>query len=210
MPAWNGNEFLLPDGSRPAIRTLTPLRIDTDGLELDVEVVLHRPAGRVGMGGAGGTRRGRGDLRTGARLRHRHRCAGVPPRRRRDRDPGDVPVARSAAGARPRFRSMSRSRTPTRASRSPRIRAQRSPGWARARCTAPATRSSPPSAPPRWSRARACGSPAKPRRCNASAATCSRSGGCPAPRPLCAATGSTVAPATPTTPTDQLRRSVRG
>ena len=41
MPAWNGNEFLLPDGSRPVIRTLTPRRVDTDGLELDVEVVVH-------------------------------------------------------------------------------------------------------------------------------------------------------------------------
>ena len=30
MPAWNGNEFLLPDGSRPVIRTLTPLRVERD------------------------------------------------------------------------------------------------------------------------------------------------------------------------------------
>jgi len=41
MPAWNGNEFLLADGSRPAIRTLTPRRFDETALELDVEVVLH-------------------------------------------------------------------------------------------------------------------------------------------------------------------------
>jgi NADPH-dependent ferric siderophore reductase len=39
MPAWNGNEFLLPDGSRPAIRTLTP-RFLRDG-ELDVDIVVH-------------------------------------------------------------------------------------------------------------------------------------------------------------------------
>ena len=41
IPTWNGNEFLLPDGSRPVIRTLTPRRVDTDALELDVEVVVH-------------------------------------------------------------------------------------------------------------------------------------------------------------------------
>jgi NADPH-dependent ferric siderophore reductase len=41
LPTWNGNEFLLPDGSRPVIRTLTPRRVDADALELDVEVVVH-------------------------------------------------------------------------------------------------------------------------------------------------------------------------
>ena len=41
MPAWTGNEFLLPDGSRPAIRTLTPLRLDPDAQTLDVEIVVH-------------------------------------------------------------------------------------------------------------------------------------------------------------------------
>jgi len=41
VPAWNGNEFLHSDGTRPAIRTLTPTRFDADALELDVEVVLH-------------------------------------------------------------------------------------------------------------------------------------------------------------------------
>jgi len=41
VPAWNGNQFLLPDGARPAIRTLTPARIDPDALELDIEIVLH-------------------------------------------------------------------------------------------------------------------------------------------------------------------------
>ena len=41
MPAWNGNEFLLSDGSRPAIRTLTPLRHDTDASRLDLEIVVH-------------------------------------------------------------------------------------------------------------------------------------------------------------------------
>jgi NADPH-dependent ferric siderophore reductase len=41
MPAWTGNEFLLPDGSRPAIRTLTPLRLDPERQELEVEIVVH-------------------------------------------------------------------------------------------------------------------------------------------------------------------------
>jgi NADPH-dependent ferric siderophore reductase len=41
VPTWNGNEFLLPDGRRPTIRTLTPRRVDEALLELDVEIVLH-------------------------------------------------------------------------------------------------------------------------------------------------------------------------
>lgn len=41
MPAWKGNEFLLPDGSRPIIRTFTPRRVDVVALQLDVDVVVH-------------------------------------------------------------------------------------------------------------------------------------------------------------------------
>ncbi len=41
IPEWTGNEFLLPDGRRPVIRTLTPRRFDPDRLELAVEVVDH-------------------------------------------------------------------------------------------------------------------------------------------------------------------------
>jgi NADPH-dependent ferric siderophore reductase len=41
MPTWKGNEFLLLDGSRPAIRTLTPLRLDTEAHRLDLEIVVH-------------------------------------------------------------------------------------------------------------------------------------------------------------------------
>jgi NADPH-dependent ferric siderophore reductase len=41
VPTWNGNEFRHADGTRPAIRTLTPVRFDADALELVVEVVLH-------------------------------------------------------------------------------------------------------------------------------------------------------------------------
>jgi NADPH-dependent ferric siderophore reductase len=41
VPSWNGNEFLLPDGRRPTIRTFTPRRVDAEALELDVEIVIH-------------------------------------------------------------------------------------------------------------------------------------------------------------------------
>jgi NADPH-dependent ferric siderophore reductase len=41
MPAWNGNEFLLRDGTRPVLRTFTPRRYDPDTHELLLQVVLH-------------------------------------------------------------------------------------------------------------------------------------------------------------------------
>ena len=41
VPTWTGNEFLLPDGGRPLIRTLTPRHHRPDVLELDVDVVIH-------------------------------------------------------------------------------------------------------------------------------------------------------------------------
>jgi NADPH-dependent ferric siderophore reductase len=41
IPEWTGNQFLLPGGERPIIRTLTPRRVDTGRLELDVDVVMH-------------------------------------------------------------------------------------------------------------------------------------------------------------------------
>ena len=41
IPTWNGNEFLLPDGRRPAIRTVTPRRVDPEVLELDLDIVIH-------------------------------------------------------------------------------------------------------------------------------------------------------------------------
>lgn len=46
IPEWNGNEFLLPDGNRPALRTFTPLRLDNEAGRLDIEVVRH-PGGAV-------------------------------------------------------------------------------------------------------------------------------------------------------------------
>jgi len=39
IPAWNGNEFLLPDGARPALRTFTPRRVGRT--TLDLEIVVH-------------------------------------------------------------------------------------------------------------------------------------------------------------------------
>jgi NADPH-dependent ferric siderophore reductase len=41
LPEWTGNQFVLPGGGRPVIRTLTPRRFDPAGLELDVEIVIH-------------------------------------------------------------------------------------------------------------------------------------------------------------------------
>ena len=41
VPNWAGNEFVLPDGTRATIRTLTPRRFDPGTLELDVWVVVH-------------------------------------------------------------------------------------------------------------------------------------------------------------------------
>lgn len=41
VPSWNGNEFLLPDGRRPIIRTFTPLRFEPAALELDLQIVVH-------------------------------------------------------------------------------------------------------------------------------------------------------------------------
>jgi NADPH-dependent ferric siderophore reductase len=46
LPEWNGNEFLLADGSRPALRTFTPLRPDRRAGTIDLEVVRH-PHGAV-------------------------------------------------------------------------------------------------------------------------------------------------------------------
>jgi NADPH-dependent ferric siderophore reductase len=41
MPQWDGNEFLLQDGTRPIIRTFTPRRFDASKLELQLDVVVH-------------------------------------------------------------------------------------------------------------------------------------------------------------------------
>jgi NADPH-dependent ferric siderophore reductase len=41
IPKWTGNEFLLPDGRRPVLRTFTPWRTNTDDDTLAIDVVLH-------------------------------------------------------------------------------------------------------------------------------------------------------------------------
>lgn len=51
-PAWNGNEFLAADGTRPPLRTMTPLRVDPATGSFDIEVVVH--AGGAASSWAGG------------------------------------------------------------------------------------------------------------------------------------------------------------
>jgi len=41
VPEWAGNEFLLPDGERPLIRTFTPRRFDPQTFELALDIVHH-------------------------------------------------------------------------------------------------------------------------------------------------------------------------
>ena len=44
LPTWNGNEFLLADGRRPALRTFTPVAVD--GEHLTIDIVRH-PGGAI-------------------------------------------------------------------------------------------------------------------------------------------------------------------
>ena len=44
VPTWNGNEFLLSDGRRPALRTFTPVALE--GQELTLDIVRH-PGGAI-------------------------------------------------------------------------------------------------------------------------------------------------------------------
>jgi len=41
IPTWNGNEFLLPEGTRPILRTFTPIRSPGATSELMLDVVRH-------------------------------------------------------------------------------------------------------------------------------------------------------------------------
>ncbi len=41
MVTWTGNQFELPDGSRPPIRTFTPRHFDAQRNELTLDIVLH-------------------------------------------------------------------------------------------------------------------------------------------------------------------------
>ncbi len=46
IPEWTGNEFLLADGRRPALRTFTPVEFRPDSFELDIDIVRH-PGGAI-------------------------------------------------------------------------------------------------------------------------------------------------------------------
>ncbi len=46
VPEWAGNEFLLSDGRRPALRTFTPVELDVTSNELTIDIVRH-PDGAV-------------------------------------------------------------------------------------------------------------------------------------------------------------------
>jgi NADPH-dependent ferric siderophore reductase len=41
LPGWDGNRFLLADGSRPVLRTLTPRHVDRSAGLLQLDVVVH-------------------------------------------------------------------------------------------------------------------------------------------------------------------------
>ncbi len=41
VPTWTGNEFLLSDGRRPALRTFTPVEFDADANQLTLDIVRH-------------------------------------------------------------------------------------------------------------------------------------------------------------------------
>jgi len=58
LPRWDRNVFLLPDGRRAPIRTMTPRRVNPAVGELDLEIVDHGdgPASRWAAGAAPGDR----------------------------------------------------------------------------------------------------------------------------------------------------------
>lgn len=41
VPTWTGNEFLLSDGRRPALRTFTPVDFDRESNQLTLDIVRH-------------------------------------------------------------------------------------------------------------------------------------------------------------------------
>lgn len=57
IPTWEGNRFVLADGRRPVIRTLTPRHFDREQGALQFDVVVHGdgPAARWASGGEIGT-----------------------------------------------------------------------------------------------------------------------------------------------------------
>ena len=100
IPVWTGNEFLLPNGERPVIRTLTPRRFDATAGELEVQIVVHDGgAASRWVSAAAAGRRG-GDVRDqgGATASMRTRLASCSSGTRR-RSP---PSASSSSGCRQR------------------------------------------------------------------------------------------------------------
>ena len=41
LPEWDGNQFKLPSGKRAPIRTFTPRHVDTERLQLTLDIVVH-------------------------------------------------------------------------------------------------------------------------------------------------------------------------
>lgn len=48
MPEWTGNQFELPSGERAPIRTFTPRALDTEALELTLDIVVHEDGAASG------------------------------------------------------------------------------------------------------------------------------------------------------------------
>lgn len=46
LPEWTGNEFLLADGRRPALRTFTPVDLDLEANTITLDIVRH-PGGAI-------------------------------------------------------------------------------------------------------------------------------------------------------------------
>ena len=191
IPEWNGNEFLLPGGQRPLIRTFTPRRVDPDRLEIDLDIVIHdggavsawvRAAESASAAAISGPGRGYAiDEAAPAFLVAGDETAIPAISQLLEHLAHDTAVTviieighrgRSTGSARPsRRRSL--------------------PGWFDRRPTIRASPSPAPSAKRLFHPASRCGSPAKRRPCIRSAATSSTIGTSPAVMSPCAGTGST-------------------
>ena len=108
MPAWTGNEFLLPDGRRPAIRTFTPRHVDTDALELALDFVVHG----TGVASAWAEAATPGDARR--RLRSRPRATPSMPMHPPSCWPVTRPPSRPSASCSRRCLMTARSRCTSR------------------------------------------------------------------------------------------------
>ena len=94
MPTWSGNEFLLPNGHRPVIRTLTPRHLDDATSEL---VVRDRGARRrrgIALGERREAGRPGGPFRARSGLSPRSSGASLRAGGRRDRAACDRTAAR--------------------------------------------------------------------------------------------------------------------